>query len=62
MLGLQHLELQGHRQLILITAAERSDHRIERFPDGVKGDARAKVLGSLEGKGLSQSLRDGREP
>jgi Protein of unknown function (DUF3489) len=37
---------------ILIAAAERPDRRIDWFPDGVKGGARAKVLASLQSKGL----------
>lgn len=42
---------------ILIAAAERSDHRLEWFPEGVKGGARAKVLASLQSKGLVE-IRD----
>jgi hypothetical protein len=43
---------------ILIAAAERPDHRLEWFPEGVKGGARAKVLASLQSKGLVEIQDD----
>jgi hypothetical protein len=43
---------------ILIAAVERPDHRLEWFPDGVKGGARAKVLASLQSKGLVEIRKD----
>lgn len=42
---------------ILIAAAERTDRRLEWFPEGVRGGARAKVVASLQGKGLV-AMRD----
>jgi len=37
---------------LLIAAAEHPDHRLEWFPEGLRGGARTKVLASLESKGL----------
>jgi hypothetical protein len=50
-------QLSETQKSILIAAAEREDHRLEWFPEGVNGGARAKVLGSLRSKGLIE-LRD----
>ena len=43
---------------ILIAAAEHPDHRLDWFPDNLKGGARAKVLGSLQSKGLVEIIDD----
>ena len=50
--------LSETQQSILIAAAEHPDHRLDWFPDNLKGGARAKVLGSLESKGLVE-IQDG---
>ena len=44
--------LSETQKSILIAAAEHPDHRLDWFPDNIKGGARAKVLGSLQSKGL----------
>ena len=43
---------------ILIAAAEHPDHRLDWFPENIKGGARAKVLGSLQSKGLVEIIDD----
>ena len=42
---------------ILIAAAEHPERRLDWFPEGVNGGARAKVIGSLQNKGLIE-IRD----
>jgi len=50
-------QISETQKSILIAAAERDDRQLEWFPEGVNGGARAKVLGSLEKKGLIE-IRD----
>lgn len=50
-------QMSETQKSILIAAAEREDHRLEWFPESVNGGARAKVLGSLQNKGLIE-IRD----
>lgn len=45
-------QISETQKSILIAAAERADRRLDWFPEGVNGGARAKVLGSLQKKGL----------
>jgi len=51
-------QLSETQQSILIAAAQHPEHRLEGFPEGVKGGARAKVLGSLQNKGLIEIRQD----
>lgn len=52
-----NIQLSETQKSILIAAAEHPNHRLEWFPEGVKGGARAKVLGSLQSRGLIE-IRD----
>jgi hypothetical protein len=52
-----NIQFSETQKSILIAAAERADHQIDWFPEGVNGGARAKVLGSLRNKGLIE-IRD----
>jgi len=49
--------LSETQKSILIAAAEHPDHRLDWFPENIKGAARAKVLSSLQNKGLVE-IRD----
>ena len=47
-----NIPMSETQKSILIAAAEHPEHRVDWFPEGVKGGARARVLDSLKNKGL----------
>jgi DNA-binding MarR family transcriptional regulator len=53
-----NIPMSETQKSILIAAAEHPEHRVDWYPEGVKGGARARVLDSLKNKGLIEYQDD----